>query len=175
MVAKKLVLTALALVLLVVGCNQTTPLCDPHDSFFFSWSYNRLEELSGQVQTALDAAGVTEANAYAEAYGEDKMSQRTGALCEFLAMETDFHVTLQADTLTDPEVLGTWVEKVLTVLDEFPPEKTPGPQPGYVSVTFEMGEDSSTLRFRVTTAADARDRGLKGAILLEALGRRPEE
>jgi hypothetical protein len=179
MVTKELVLVACALASLVVGCSPSTPppagtpVCDPGGPFFYSWSRNPLDDLSMHVQSALNAAGVTGANAYAEAYGEDELSQGTGAFCEFLPMETDFYVTLSVDTLTDPEVLGPSVEKVLTVLDRFPPEETPGPQPGYASITLVMGEEKSHLRFRVTTATEARGRGLEGARLLEALGFRP--
>ena len=66
--------------------------------------------------------------------------------------------------------LGRLVETVLAVLDSFPTESTPGPQPGYVGVTFVMDGETLNLWFKITRADEARQQGLHGAALLKALG-----
>ena len=129
-----------------------------------------MPELSEDVQAALEGAGITGAKAYAEAYGEDCMNAKMGKARYFAAKETDFHVTLNVDGLGDLEVLGTLAEEVLAVLDGFPPKETPGPMPGYVGLRFVAPDSERRLWFTVLEWTDARDQGLSGAALLEALG-----
>jgi hypothetical protein len=49
----------------------------------------------------------------------------------FAAMETDVCIRLQVPYLADTAALGDLLERILVVLDAFPPESPPGPQPGY--------------------------------------------
>jgi heat shock protein HslJ len=148
------------------GCEQP---------FYMAWNSHRLEELSEQVQGALDKAGLVGAEGYAEAYGEDWYEQAEDAgdsptLCNFSIMETDFYVTLPVEDLADYDSMGTQVAEILAVVDGFPVEETPGPQPGHVEVQFISGGEEARLRVPVTEAAQARAGGLAGAKLLEALG-----
>lgn len=104
-----------------------------------------LPELSEEVQAALEGAGIADARAYAEAYGEDCMDAKTGKARYFAAKETDFHVTLNVDGLGDTEALGTLAGDVLAVLDGFPPKETPGPMPGYVGIRFVASDSERRL------------------------------
>ena len=138
------------------------------------WSSHRLEGLSQQVQGALDAAGIEGSEVTAEAYGEDWFEQDGAGgpltLCNFSIMETDFDLRLQADSLADLDDLGALLTRALAVLDRFPPEDTPGQQPGQVSVAFvSRGGEETRIWFSVTEGVQAWEKGLEGGALLEAL------
>jgi hypothetical protein len=139
---------------------------------FYNWAQQDLPDLSKQIQAAMDAAGITGAEAIAGAFGEDNIcldAQGKETTRTFSAMETDFYITLHVPDFADREALGNLLDQVLAVLEQFPPDKTPGPQPGRIAITFAVGEQKHNLSFTITEAADARRRGLKGAALLEAL------
>lgn len=132
----------------------------------FMWANESLPELSDDFNQAIqDIAG---AEGYAQAYGENCVTNE-GEIVRFLAMETDFYVTLQTEDLEDQQALGELVEQVMGVLAEFPTDETPGPQPGYVGITYESPGDS--LRLWVTRAKIeiALADGLRGAELFIAL------
>ncbi len=135
------------------------------------WATRPLPELSAEVQAALQAAGLKNVTARAKAYGENCLSPENEVL-RFAARETDFHISLQVETLTDAEHLGDLLEKILAVLDGFPAEATPGLNPGYIGVTFTTGSEKLNLWFTVTDGESARALGLHGAALLEELQRR---
>jgi len=180
-------LVVCVLALLIAACSPWTPFlitppdatgvspCDPGDTFFYTWNYGRLDDLSTQVDRALAEAGLYGARGYAQAYGEDKRSASSGAYCGFLTLETDFTITLPVQSLTDPQVLAPRVLALLAVLDAFPPEETPGPRPGYISIVLVHRQERARMRFSVMTAAEAREHGLTGAALLQALGYQPEQ
>lgn len=132
------------------------------------WDTQSLPDLSVQVQSALQAARLTGVTGHAEAYGEDCITE-SGAVDHFAAMETDFHITAQVISLNDREALGTLLERILVVLDAFPPGTVPGPQPGYVGVLFQAGNDELRLWFPVADGKSARALGLHGTALLEKL------
>jgi hypothetical protein len=138
----------------------------------WQWATQPLPELSLQVEQALQAAGLPLAAAVAEAYGENCIDSRTNQVAYFAAMETDFRITLDADDLGDEAALGDLLEKTLVVLDGFPPGATPGPQPGYVGITFQAGGEELRLWFTVTDGESARALGLHGSALLIELQNR---
>lgn len=154
------------------GFPPTDYGCD--SSFYMVWSSHQLDGLSRQVQAALDEAGIEGSEATAEAYGEDwfEQGEAGGApeLCNFSVMETDFHIALPVESLADLDGLGTLLTRVLAVLDQFPPEDTPGQQPGRVSVAFvSRGNEEGWVWFSLTEGVQARENGLTGEALLEAL------
>jgi hypothetical protein len=59
----------------------------------FVWAREPLPDLSGEFDAALKEA-LPEASGYAEAYGENCINAQ-GEVVRFLAMETDYYVTLQ--------------------------------------------------------------------------------
>lgn len=133
----------------------------------FVWAREPLEELSKEFDAALKAVEPG-ASGRAEAYGENCLNNQ-GEVVRFLAMETDFYATLQVEQLQDRQVLGGLLEQVLSVVAQFPVEETPGPQPGYVSVTFEAPTDALHLSFPQREAEAALENGLRGAALFDAL------
>jgi hypothetical protein len=176
-------LVFLACLTLVMACNMprpvfapdskpatptATPTEYPYEQCGWQWATQSLPELSAQVQAALESAGLTGVTAVAEAYGENCLNAE-GKVARFAAMETDFRITIQVDSLADREALGMLLEKILVVLDGFPTETTPGPNPGYVGVTFQAGDAELRLWFPIIEGESARALGLRGAALLDKL------
>ena len=140
----------------------------PYEQCGWNWATQPLPDLSAQVQSAMEAAGLKNVIAIAEAYGEDCLDAN-GKPVRFAAMETDFRITVQISTLDDREALGSLLEKILIALDQFPPGATPGPQSGYVGVTFQTKDDELRLWFPIVDGESARANGLRGADLLDKL------
>ena len=161
---RKIALLLLTVVLAACNLPRSAP-----ESCYFNWATQSLPDLSNQVQAALDAARLTGVTANAEAYGEYCYGSQTNKPLYFSAMETDFRVTAQVKTLTNKDRLGNLLEQILIVLDGFPTETTPGPQPGYIGVTFQAGSEDLRLWFTFTDGESARATGLHGAALLEDL------
>jgi hypothetical protein len=151
---------------LVTETGSDTPGNQPCS---FNWATQPLPDLSVRVLTAMQAAGLTGIGVNAEAYGENCTDTRTNKAVSFTAMETDFHVTAQVKALTDQRQLGDLLERILLVLDKFPAGSTPGPQPGYIGVSFQAGDEGSRLWFPVVDGVSARNQGLHGAALFERL------
>jgi hypothetical protein len=134
----------------------------------YMWASKQLPDVSDKVQAAFNAAGLSKATIRAEAYGENCV-EANGTVRSFSPMETDFHILLPVTDLTDRQTLGDMLEKLLVVLDQFPPGTVPGPQPGYIGVEFSTGQDTLNSRFTVSAGKSAREQGLHGADLLAAL------
>ena len=134
----------------------------------FVWATQQLPDVSGQIKSGLAAAGLSDATARTEAFGENCV-EGDGTVRSFGAMETDFYLQLPVSDLSDRSTLGDQLEKALAVLDQFPPGTVPGPQPGYIGVEFSAGQDTLNLRFTVSAGKSARDQGLHGADLVAAL------
>jgi len=153
--------------------TQVVPLTDtpsPYQTFSecgYVWARESLDELSMDFKQALKVVQ-PQADGRAEAYGENCINTQ-GKVMRFLAMETDFYVTLKVRDLEDKSVLGDLVEQALSVVAEFPVDKTPGPQPGYVGITFEAPGDELRLWFTQRDAEAALENGLRGEELFKAL------
>ncbi len=144
------------------------PPPDESRSCAFVWARRELPELSARLEQALQGIEALRFTARAVAYGEDCLDAE-GDLVYFAAMQTDFYIMLEIENLADEAHLGSLLERVLTALNQFPIEQTPGPNPGYVSITFQAAGEARNLRFTVTQAEDALRQGLRGADLLHAL------
>jgi len=116
----------------------------------------------------MDAAGLTGISTIAEAYGENCLNSN-GEVVRFATMETDFRVTAQVASVDDRESLGNLLEQILIVLDQFPPGVTPGPNKGYIGITFQTKDNELRLWFLVADGESARALGLHGAALLDKL------
>ena len=183
-------ITGLLIIVLLCSCNfpgsgqtlseqtdipntapATTTVEQPQDGqpvdCAFMWAIDPLPELSESFDQALKES-LPNAEGYAEAFGENCVTE-AGDIARFLAMETDYHITLAVDDLNDKQILGKLVEDVMDVLAEFPTEDTPGPQPGYIGITFEAPNDISRLWVMRTDAEVALDNGLQGEELFIAL------
>jgi hypothetical protein len=133
----------------------------------FMWANKLLPDLSEQFNQALKAVE-SDAEGYAQAYGENCVTG-TGEVVSFHVMETDFYITLKVESLDDHQILGEWIEKVIGVLADFPVDETPGPQPGYVGITFETSEDSLRLWVTQTEVESALESGKRGEELFNAI------
>jgi hypothetical protein len=145
-----------------------TPAQDvPYTECGFVWAREPLAEMSKEFDSALKAVQ-PQASGYAEAYGENCLNNQ-GEAVRFVAMETDFYVTLKVRDLEDKRVLGELIEQILGVVSEFPVEETPGPQPGHVGITFEAPSDELRLWFTQLKAQAAIGNGLQGEELFNSL------
>jgi hypothetical protein len=126
-----------------------------------------LPDLSEEFDATLKET-LPDASGYAEAYGENCIDTK-GEVVRFLAMETDYYATLKVESLEDKQALGGLVEQVMSVVAQFPVADTPGPQPGYVGITFESPTDELRLWFTRRDAEAALDKGLRGEELFNAL------
>ncbi len=157
------------------GLTDEPPVTEspiPYTQCYFNWATQPLPDLSLEVQAALEAAGLEDVTAIAEAYGENCYDSQTNEVVYFATMETDFRVTVEVDDLGDTATLGDMLELILVTLDQFPPGATPGSQPGYIGVNFVKGEETLYLWFTVIDGESARALGLHGADLLEELQNR---
>jgi hypothetical protein len=122
----------------------TSPPESVHGVCGYQWTYKDLPELSTEFQQSIRELQ-PDALANAFAFGEDCVyadGSRT-----FLAMETNFNITLQVVDVNDEEELGDWIVKVMQVVLKIPQDKILGPRPGRVSVIFQAGEQSQGVNF----------------------------
>ena len=150
-------LEVFALVIFASGCAPVitatpvavteTPTDSGAENCYFNWASKSLPDLSAQVQDAIRQLQ-PEAEAIAQAYGENCTYEDGHST--FSAMETDFIVTLQVNDLKNADDLGNWIKQTMTVLNRFPPDQTPGPQPGQVTLQFQSGSDQLSVAFSIS-------------------------
>lgn len=133
----------------------------------FVWAHEPLPDLSREFDTALKEV-LPQASGSADAYGENCLNNQ-GEVVRFLAMETDYYMTLKVDSLENKQELGLMLEQMLSVLSQFPVGETPGPQPGYVGITFQTTTDELRLWVSRREAEAALGSGLRGEELYLAL------
>jgi hypothetical protein len=133
------------------------------------WATQPLPELSAQIQTAVEAAGLTNVTVSASAYGENCIPNEAGISGYFATMETDFYITALVDDVEDEEALGNLTAQILAVLKQIPPEDIRGPQLGYITLAFVAGDAQRNLRFSVTQSDAALEQRLTGIALFQAL------
>ena len=112
----------------------------------FQWAYEDLPELSEEFQRSIQALQ-PEAKARVYIFGEDCI--HLDGSKTFLAMETDFDITLQVNDPTDDSALGDWIVKIMQVILEIPKERIVGPRPGLVRIVFQFGDQSRGVNFYV--------------------------
>ncbi len=134
----------------------------------FVWATQSLPQISQQLFERLQQAGLPVSAAHSEAYGENCVYS-DGTVARFAAMQTDYRVTLAVETLTDAEALGSLLEQTLEIIDGFPVGETPGPNPGYIGITFQAGETVENLWFQQTQSDALRAQGLGGQSLYESI------
>ncbi len=135
----------------------------------YVWSSRSLPDITLQLNQAFRTSGMNTVEAEASAYGEDCFDTETNQVVRFLAMQTDFSIRVEVERMGDPQELGKLIENIMRVLESFPPGKVPGPNPGYVGVTFAAGSETSNLWFRRSEADKLLQEGLRGSALYDAL------
>ena len=102
----------------------------------YVWAYHDAPELTQKLGTAVRAINSV-ASARAEYYGEDCVY--SDGHSTFGAMETDFHVRLPVDDLTNEEAFGNWMAQVLPTIAKIPHEEIQGNY-GFVEFWFEKND-----------------------------------
>jgi hypothetical protein len=153
---------------------DSAPKSGPNCSW--SWATERLDELSDLLQDEMDVADI-DGEGYAEAYGENYICDladdpTTFEVVRFAAMETNVDITLRSVNLGDAEALGDEVAATLKMLlDQFPPDRTPGPRPGRINLNFESSGETGQFTVGFSEAEEALSTpGLEGEALLATLG-----
>lgn len=127
--------------------DEVTPISpDPQDCGY-QWAYEDLPGLSSNFQQSIQALQ-SEAQARAYAFGENCI-RPDGSVATFLAMETDFEVTLQVDDLANESNLGEWIVKIMEVIESIPQEQIWGPRPGRVSILFQSDGEQQNVTFYI--------------------------
>ena len=135
--------------LLLIGCSPAptaTPPTVTAEPCGYMWASQNLTDLTLDLQDAINSVQ-PDAQAYAFAFGEDciyKDGRKT-----FIAMETDFNVTLQAADLTDENALGEWIVKTMQVIESLPKDKIVGPRLGRVTLIFTAGTEQKFVQFYI--------------------------
>lgn len=108
-----------------------------------------------------------EARANAYAFGENCISA-DGNVVTFLAMETDFNITLQVDDISNESDLGEWIVRVMQVIEDIQQEQIVGPQRGRVRITFQSSADQRVVNFYINQYQDL-PAGLSNAEIFQTL------
>jgi hypothetical protein len=112
----------------------------------YQWAYQDLPELSSSFLQSIQSLQ-PEAQANAFAFGENCV--RADGSATFLAMETDFNVTLQAEDLSNESDLGEWIVRVMQVIQDIPADQIVGPRPGRVSIIFQSGAEQKAVNYYI--------------------------
>jgi hypothetical protein len=150
----------------------STPTVDPARCAYV-WSNRSQPELSQAVNQAFRDAGMQDVEAVASAYGEDCLDPETNTVVKFLAMQTDFYIGVNVISISDGQLMGEWIEKIVRVIEQIPRDSIPGPNPGYLNITFQAegqnGLQKVTLWFPRAQAKELIENGTRGSDLYEAL------
>ena len=112
----------------------------------YQWAYRDLPELTTQFQASLQTLQ-PEAQANVFAFGEDCVY--ADGTATFLAMETDFNITVQVSDLSNETELGEWIVKIMQMVESIPKESIVGPRPGRVSIRLQSGSDQKAVTFYI--------------------------
>jgi hypothetical protein len=162
-------------VLILTACHipysisgTATATANSHNCYY-NWDSQPLPALSANVQSAINAAGLTGISTIVQAYGENCYDSQTNKPVSFIPMETDFYFTAKVADLTDQSNLGNLLEKILHVLETIPPRKIPGPEPGKIAVSFQAENQQLNITFTIAAWKSARLQGLHDTALFEKL------
>uniref|UniRef100_A0A7C4KLP4 Uncharacterized protein n=1 Tax=Anaerolinea thermolimosa TaxID=229919 RepID=A0A7C4KLP4_9CHLR len=135
----------------------------------YAWAEQSLPDLTAEVQSALAAAGLNRVEALAVAYGENCVDTLNNQVVSFSVIETDFYFTAVVEDTGNREALGNLAYQLLSIVEQFPPGKAPGPNPGLFTVLFQDEKQNVQVRAKLVDAQAAKTRGLRGSALLDAL------
>lgn len=101
----------------------------------YQWAYEDRPKLTTPFDLAVKKM-IPNSTSRATAFGENCINSY-GQVVYFLAMETDFHVTIPIELLDDYETFGNWIAQVMQIVNELPLDLIAGPKPGFVEFGFE--------------------------------------
>lgn len=162
--------TALPTVTETPGPTETPA---PPENCAYVWSNRSLPEATLLINQALLDAGIPEVDGQASAYGEDCLDPETNTVVAFRTMQTDFYFSVAMPDLADTQEMGEITEAVLRALDSLPADRVPGPNPGYVGITFGDGSQTSSLWFPRSQGKELMKQNVSGSALFEALAVTP--
>ena len=131
----------------------------------YQWAYKDLPELSVQFLQSIQVLQ-SDAQANAFAFGEDCV--HADGTRTFIAMETDFNITLQISDLSNEADLGEWIVKVMQVIEDIPADQIVGPRPGRVTLIFQSNGQQQGINFYIDQY-QALPAGLSNAEIYRAL------
>ncbi len=105
----------------------------------YQWAYNELPELTEKFDQTIKTLNPS-STSHTTAFGENCIAP-DGQVAKFLAMETDFYVTLPVTDLSNYESFGNWIVQVMQVVNSYPPDMLAGPNHGFVQFAFEKNEE----------------------------------
>lgn len=145
-----------------------TPTSDFATAAPCAWSWHRetLTDITQAVQNALDEAAI---DAEADVYAFGETCGGSGTQGRFAAMETDFDFIIVVDDITDTATMGNIAAGILQIIVNYPPDETPGPNPGRIIFMFSDDDERMNVTVRYDSAVDAMEAGLTGTDLFEAL------
>src|SRR5208337_4299561 len=112
-----------------------------------------LPDLSVQVDNAIKQLQ-PDASGRAEAYGENCVYASSGQ-STFSAMETDFYITVNVESLKDDNELGSWVLSSMKIVKALPSDAIAGPQAGFVEFTFKTADDQKICACQSTNTMNS--------------------
>jgi hypothetical protein len=127
------------------GANTVVP--SQPEGCGYQWAYQDMPEVSAQFAASLQALQ-PEAQGEVFAFGENCL-QGNNRIIRFIPMETDFNVKLRVSAITDKAKLGSWIVKVMQIIDAIPPDQILGPRPGRVSMEFQSDGQQEALSFYI--------------------------
>jgi hypothetical protein len=127
---------------------------------YYVWATRDLPDLTSQLQARLvGAESALAVSAYA--FGEECRIESEEP--RFHAMETDFRVRAQVDSLQNEEQMGKAILAAMTAVDGLPSEQFVGTRPGRVEFEFTTA-DSESLRVVIDITRFRQEAaGLQGA------------
>lgn len=135
----------------------------------YVWANQPLVEESIALGQAVRAAGFTQVESRAAAYGENCVDMGSNAIVQFIPRQTDFFFDIAVSDATNAQAMGEWVLPLFDILKEFPPGVVPGVNPGGVEMFFQDGARTAVISFSLSRGRELISQGLRGSALYEAL------
>jgi hypothetical protein len=133
----------------------------------YTWATESLPEESAKLQTVFDKVELSGYQVKAEAYGENCVAG-DGTIVSFGTMETDIYVTVAVPNVQDHQDLGNRLGALMQVLDHID-FQLPGPNAGYLGVTFQQGDQAIKLWAPRDSISRAISNGLSGMQLFDEI------
>ncbi len=132
----------------------------------WSWHRESLPDITQAVQNALDEA---EINAEVDVYAFGEICSAPGTQGRFAVMETDFDFTIVVEDINDTATMGDIAADILQIIVNYPPDETPGPNPGRIIFMYSNDDERINVMVRYNHAMDRLEAGLTGTDLFNAL------
>jgi hypothetical protein len=148
----------------------------PRSMCGWAWHTEVNSELSAEIQETLNERlpDYVTVEVRAKSFGET-CSDNDDTVRGFGVMETDFHVIVSIENLPadDAEsirqMIAPVLREILLVLNEYPPDTTPGPMAGLIEIEFTGQKAVGRLRSGYDFVIETLRQGLTGDDLLAAL------